>query len=187
MWFIIGDEKTILANTASIVPHMLCNQRVGCYNFTDHHYSMHFFQGSRSVYLPAAFPQPLFFLTGGLAEEVDEKVMHAAFIPFGDITDIQIPLDYETGKDENESQMFPSDRRCRYKNGLIILLVFLLIYRKAPRFRIYWVWIGRGMCWLVSPFVLCCCHLVGHDCYQTCLLSFVLSKDAAAAIDNMVS
>lgn len=38
------------------------------------------------------------FLSGGLAEEVDEKVLHAAFIPFGDITDIQIPLDYETGK-----------------------------------------------------------------------------------------
>lgn len=37
-------------------------------------------------------------LLGGLAEEVDEKVLHAAFIPFGDITDIQIPLDYETGK-----------------------------------------------------------------------------------------
>ncbi|OWF40205.1 Peptidyl-prolyl cis-trans isomerase E [Mizuhopecten yessoensis] len=34
---------------------------------------------------------------GGLAEEVDEKILHAAFIPFGDITDIQIPLDYETG------------------------------------------------------------------------------------------
>uniref|UniRef100_A0A4W3JLV3 Peptidyl-prolyl cis-trans isomerase n=1 Tax=Callorhinchus milii TaxID=7868 RepID=A0A4W3JLV3_CALMI len=32
----------------------------------------------------------------GLAEEVDEKVLHAAFIPFGDIMDIQIPLDYET-------------------------------------------------------------------------------------------
>lgn len=37
------------------------------------------------------------FFSGGLAEEVDEKVLHAAFIPFGDITDIQIPLDYETG------------------------------------------------------------------------------------------
>ncbi|XP_077818748.1 peptidyl-prolyl cis-trans isomerase E isoform X2 [Macaca mulatta] len=35
---------------------------------------------------------------GGLAEEVDDKVLHAAFIPFGDITDIQIPLDYETEK-----------------------------------------------------------------------------------------
>uniref|UniRef100_A0A8D1I3T7 Peptidyl-prolyl cis-trans isomerase E n=1 Tax=Sus scrofa TaxID=9823 RepID=A0A8D1I3T7_PIG len=34
----------------------------------------------------------------GLAEEVDDKVLHAAFIPFGDITDIQIPLDYETEK-----------------------------------------------------------------------------------------
>uniref|UniRef100_A0A4W5PUM7 Peptidyl-prolyl cis-trans isomerase n=1 Tax=Hucho hucho TaxID=62062 RepID=A0A4W5PUM7_9TELE len=33
---------------------------------------------------------------GGLTEEVDEKVLHAAFIPFGDVTDIQIPIDYET-------------------------------------------------------------------------------------------
>lgn len=38
------------------------------------------------------------FPTGGLAEEVDEKVLHAAFIPFGDLIDIQIPLDYETGE-----------------------------------------------------------------------------------------
>lgn len=38
------------------------------------------------------------FASGGLAEEVDEKVLHAAFIPFGDVTDIQIPLDYETGE-----------------------------------------------------------------------------------------
>ncbi|KAK2493529.1 hypothetical protein MC885_011051 [Smutsia gigantea] len=54
---------------------------------------------------------------GGLAEEVDDKVLHAAFIPFGDITDIQIPLDYETEKHrgfafvefelaENESELF---------------------------------------------------------------------------------
>ena len=35
---------------------------------------------------------------GGLAEEVDEKVLHAAFIPFGDIIDVQIPLDYESEK-----------------------------------------------------------------------------------------
>lgn len=38
-------------------------------------------------------------VSGGLAEEVDEKVLHAAFIPFGDIIDIQIPLDYETGEE----------------------------------------------------------------------------------------
>jgi len=35
---------------------------------------------------------------GGIAEEVDDKILHAAFIPFGDITDIQIPIDYETSK-----------------------------------------------------------------------------------------
>lgn len=42
------------------------------------------------------------YFLGGLAEEVDEKVLHAAFIPFGDITDIQIPLDYETGDKHTE-------------------------------------------------------------------------------------
>lgn len=29
---------------------------------------------------------------------MDEKVLHAAFIPFGDVVDVQIPLDYETEK-----------------------------------------------------------------------------------------
>ena len=38
------------------------------------------------------------FSVGGLAEEVDEKVLQAALIPFGDILDINIPLDYETEK-----------------------------------------------------------------------------------------
>ncbi|KAJ1064686.1 hypothetical protein K5549_020433, partial [Capra hircus] len=33
---------------------------------------------------------------GGLGEEMDDNVLHAAFIPFGDITGIQILLDYET-------------------------------------------------------------------------------------------
>ena len=36
--------------------------------------------------------------SGGIAEEVEEKILHSAFIPFGDIIDIQIPLDYETNK-----------------------------------------------------------------------------------------
>ncbi|KAF6036866.1 PPIE [Bugula neritina] len=35
---------------------------------------------------------------GGLAEEVDDKTLQAAFIPFGDIVDINIPLDYESDK-----------------------------------------------------------------------------------------
>lgn len=33
---------------------------------------------------------------GGLAEDVDEKVLHAAFIPFGDLIEVQMPLDFET-------------------------------------------------------------------------------------------
>ncbi|XP_041357917.1 peptidyl-prolyl cis-trans isomerase E-like [Gigantopelta aegis] len=35
---------------------------------------------------------------GGLAEEVDDKIIQEAFIPFGELVDINIPLDYETEK-----------------------------------------------------------------------------------------
>ncbi|TRY61340.1 hypothetical protein TCAL_08412 [Tigriopus californicus] len=35
---------------------------------------------------------------GGLSEEVTEDVIKAAFIPFGDISEVQIPIDYATEK-----------------------------------------------------------------------------------------
>jgi len=35
---------------------------------------------------------------GGLADEVDAKVLNAAFIPFGDIVEVNLPIDYETEK-----------------------------------------------------------------------------------------
>nr|ABM55548.1 putative peptidyl-prolyl cis-trans isomerase E [Maconellicoccus hirsutus] len=35
---------------------------------------------------------------GGLADELDEKILNNVFLTFGDILDIQIPLDYETEK-----------------------------------------------------------------------------------------
>ncbi|XP_042866304.1 peptidyl-prolyl cis-trans isomerase E-like [Penaeus japonicus] len=35
---------------------------------------------------------------GGLADEVTEDVLRSAFVPFGEVVDIQIPLDYETEK-----------------------------------------------------------------------------------------
>ena len=35
---------------------------------------------------------------GGLDETVDKSIVHAAFIPFGDILDISVPLDHATGK-----------------------------------------------------------------------------------------
>ena len=38
------------------------------------------------------------FFVGGLAEEVDEGVIRAAFIPFGDISEVQLPIDYQTEK-----------------------------------------------------------------------------------------
>ncbi|RWS13088.1 peptidyl-prolyl cis-trans isomerase E-like protein [Dinothrombium tinctorium] len=35
---------------------------------------------------------------GGLSEEINEAVLNAAFIPFGDIVDINIPIDFATQK-----------------------------------------------------------------------------------------
>ncbi|KAG5068264.1 hypothetical protein AAZX31_01G057500 [Glycine max] len=35
---------------------------------------------------------------GGLAEEVNELILHAAFIPFGDIKDVKTPLDQASQK-----------------------------------------------------------------------------------------
>ncbi|XP_055347629.1 peptidyl-prolyl cis-trans isomerase E-like [Paramacrobiotus metropolitanus] len=35
---------------------------------------------------------------GGLNEEVDEKFLHAAFIPFGPIINVEIPIDFKTNK-----------------------------------------------------------------------------------------
>ena len=35
---------------------------------------------------------------GGLADEVDSKVLNAAFILFGDIVEVNMPIDYETEK-----------------------------------------------------------------------------------------
>ncbi|KAK9812647.1 hypothetical protein WJX72_001226 [[Myrmecia] bisecta] len=35
---------------------------------------------------------------GGLEENVNEAILHSAFIPFGDIKDVNIPLDNATGK-----------------------------------------------------------------------------------------
>lgn len=33
---------------------------------------------------------------GGLADDVNDKLINNAFIPFGDISDIQMPVDYES-------------------------------------------------------------------------------------------
>ncbi|KAH9602646.1 hypothetical protein KSS87_005131 [Heliosperma pusillum] len=39
-----------------------------------------------------------FCSSGGLAEEVNEAILHAAFIPFGEIKDVKTPLDLATNK-----------------------------------------------------------------------------------------
>jgi len=39
----------------------------------------------------------LVIYVGGLDEQINEKLLHAAFIPFGDIKTIEMPLDHNTG------------------------------------------------------------------------------------------
>ena len=40
----------------------------------------------------------MFYGLGGLDEEGDEKILLAAFIPFGEVKEVTIPLDAGTGK-----------------------------------------------------------------------------------------
>lgn len=35
---------------------------------------------------------------GGISDEVNEQLIRDAFIPFGDIVDIQMPIEYESQK-----------------------------------------------------------------------------------------
>jgi len=40
----------------------------------------------------------LIIYIGGLDDSVDEKILHAAFIPFGEIKSIELPKDLSTRK-----------------------------------------------------------------------------------------
>lgn len=66
------------------------------------------------------------FFAGGLAEEVDDKVLHAAFIPFGDITDIQIPLDYETGESFSCLSCSDPKRKIIWKHSKYAFQIWLI-------------------------------------------------------------
>jgi RNA recognition motif-containing protein len=39
--------------------------------------------------------------TGGIADEVTDDLLRAAFIPFGDITEVMVPVDFRSGKRES--------------------------------------------------------------------------------------
>lgn len=55
------------------------------------------FANADSRLASTASPSP-YFLAGGLDEQVTEAVLHAAFLPFGDLKDVNIPLDQQTQK-----------------------------------------------------------------------------------------
>jgi hypothetical protein len=43
------------------------------------------------IRVPNAAPRTLHVCAGGLDEKVDEAVLHAAFVPFGDIITVEVP------------------------------------------------------------------------------------------------
>lgn len=51
---------------------------------------------------------------GGLAENVNEEILQAAFLPFGDLKDVNIPLDHATGKHRGEVGELLSAGQDRY-------------------------------------------------------------------------
>ena len=44
-----------------------------------------------------AISEKLVVYVGGLDDIVNEKLLHSAFIPFGEIKTIEMPLDHNTG------------------------------------------------------------------------------------------
>ena len=62
---------------------------------------------------------------GGLEENVNEAILHSAFIPFGDITDVNIPLDHATGECRLDT------RRCR----AAVLCVISVYNAQSPACR----------------------------------------------------
>lgn len=44
---------------------------------------------------------------GGLAENVNEEILQAAFLPFGNLKDINIPLDHATGQHRGKDASLP--------------------------------------------------------------------------------
>ena len=61
---------------------------------------------------------------GGLAEECNEKVLHSAFVVFGDVIDINIPIDYATNK----------HRGFGYDNEAVTDLLYILPYLNMKSF-----------------------------------------------------
>ena len=54
---------------------------------------------------------------GGLAEEVNEATLRAAFLPFGDLTEVSLPLDYSTRTPEQKKKKKRKERKKERKEG----------------------------------------------------------------------
>ena len=78
---------------------------------------------------------------GGLSEEVDQKIVQGAFLPFGDIVDISMPLDYETEKHrgfgfvefENAEDAAAAIGQCATFSDIILMKKFLPLIK--PNFN----------------------------------------------------
>ena len=59
-------------------------------------------------------------------EDVDEKVLRAAFIPFGELSEVQLPIDYQTEKHRGFAFIdyeLPEDAQAAIDNMVNIITV----------------------------------------------------------------
>ena len=70
---------------------------------------------------------------GGLEENVNEAILHSAFIPFGDIKDVNIPLDHATGKHRGFGFVEFESKEVRQLCSL--LLVHCIQFHSASLYR----------------------------------------------------
>lgn len=82
---------------------------------------------------------------GGLADEVTEQLINDAFIPFGDILEIQMPVDYESQKHRGfafvefetaEDAAAAIDNMVRMNVNLVANTIFKRLFVITERFRI---------------------------------------------------
>lgn len=98
---------------------------------------------------------------GGLAEEVDEAVVKAAFLPFGPIKDINIPQDMET-------------RMLAILSLPVAVALLPSVLSPPPVSRPTWHGLSNGSDGLNAE---------SHRGFA--FVDYVSAEDAAAAIDNM--
>lgn len=82
----INKQNIIYVGMFRIIFHPFCV-------FSCYFYICSYFVGCIVLTLLVLFIALYYFSSGGLDQEVDDKVLHSAFIPFGEIANVVVPND----------------------------------------------------------------------------------------------